>query len=209
MQLLRNYAPAIRAQMPLIVFVFLLLAIGALFGLFLVMSLSIEQHQALSRYLGSFLQLAIQGKQSDLQIAYLDAFFVHFKWIFLIWVLGISVIGIPFIAVLNFLKGSLLGFTVGYLTTQYSWKGFFLACIALLPTHLLLIPALLISSVVSISFALFLVKKRFNQGNLSTMRLFWTSMFIISIMVVAVAFATCIEVYFVPHILRWFAPYIV
>lgn len=59
---------------------------------------------------------------------------LHLKWVGLIWVCGLSVIGLPGILVLNFLKGVLIGFSVGYMVGQYSWKGLLFSSFPWLPT---------------------------------------------------------------------------
>ena len=77
------------------------------------------------------------------QSSYWSIAALHLKWIGLIWILGLSVIGLPGILILDFLKGVLIGFTVGYLVGQYSWKGLLFALVSIAPQNLFIIPVLM------------------------------------------------------------------
>ncbi|WP_279401536.1 stage II sporulation protein M [Piscibacillus salipiscarius] len=46
--------------------------------------------------------------------------------------------------VLLFLKGIVIGFTVGFLVNQLSWKGFLLSITSVAPQNLLIVPAYLL-----------------------------------------------------------------
>ena len=40
-----------------------------------------------------------------------------------LWVLGLTVVGLPFVLALDFLKGVLVGFAIGMLVREFAWKG--------------------------------------------------------------------------------------
>lgn len=156
-------------HLPLYIFVSVLFLVGVVFGALLVNSLSLEQSQEINRYLGSFFHMLDQGGAVDGKAYFKEAFGTHLKWFVLIWVLGLSVIGLPLILVLDFLKGVLIGFTVGYFVGQMSWKGMLFAFISIAPQNLLIIPAILIMSVAAISFSLHFIRNRLmlrKAGNL-------------------------------------------
>src|SRR5690625_1326737 len=104
----------IAEHLPMYMFVSVLFLVGVVFGALLVNSLSLEHNQEINRYLGSFFHMLDQGGAIDGSAYFKEAFSTHLKWFLLIWVLGLSVIGLPLILVLDFLKGVLIGFTVGY-----------------------------------------------------------------------------------------------
>ena len=100
------------------------------------------------------------------QSSYWSIATLHLKWIGLIWILGLSVIGLPGILILDFLKGVLIGFTVGYLVGQYSWKGLLFALVSIAPQNLFIIPVLMMCGVAAITFSLYIIRDRFimNRG---------------------------------------------
>jgi stage II sporulation protein M len=150
-----------KEHMPLYVYVTVLFITGVVFGVVIIQALTLEQKQELSRHLGNFFQLVDQGMQWDKQHSFLQSFMINLKWLGLICLLGLSVIGLPLILFMDFLKGVLVGFTVGFMVGEYAWKGMLFALTSVVPQNLLLIPALIIGSVTSIAFGLHLLKNRF------------------------------------------------
>lgn len=70
------------------------------------------------------------------------------------FVLGLSVIGSPFVLALLFLRGFALGFTASFLVREYSYAGLLLAAASILPQTLLAVPAALVAAGSSLAFAL-------------------------------------------------------
>jgi len=154
-----------KENLPLFIFVAVLFVIGVVFGAVMVNALSLEQKQEMSRYLGSFFHELNDGGDFDSRQSFLQAFGMHMKWILLIWLFGLSIIGLPLILVLDFLKGVLIGFTVGYLVGQMSWKGMLFALVSVAPQNLIVIPTILFCSVAAMAFSIFVIKHRFMSRN--------------------------------------------
>lgn len=152
-------------NLPLFIFVSVLFIIGVVFGAVMVNALSLEQKQEMTRHLGSFFQEINDGADFDSRQSFIQSFGMHMKWILLIWLFGLSVIGLPLILVLDFLKGVLIGFTVGYLVGQMSWKGMLFALVSVAPQNLIVIPAILFCSVAAMSFSIYMIKNRFMSRN--------------------------------------------
>lgn len=152
-----------KENLSLYVFVSVLFVIGVVFGAVMVNALSLEQKQEISRHLGSFFQEVNGGMEMEKGQSFQQSFGMHMKWILLIWLFGLSIIGMPLILILDFLKGVLIGFTVGYLVAQLSWKGMLFALVSVAPQNLIIIPALLICSVSAMSFSIYMIKNRFIQ----------------------------------------------
>jgi stage II sporulation protein M len=157
----RTMRAYMKENMPLYVYVTVLFITGVVFGTVMIQALTLEQKQELSRHLGNFFRLVDQGIQLDKQHSFLQSFIINLKWLGLICLLGLSVIGLPLILLMDFLKGVLVGFTIAFMVGEYAWKGMLFALTSVVPQNLLLIPALIIGSVTSIAFGLHLLKHRF------------------------------------------------
>ncbi|NPV90371.1 MAG: stage II sporulation protein M [Firmicutes bacterium] len=81
-----------------------------------------------------------------------------------IWFLGLTVIGIPFIAGLVAFRGFILGFTVGFLVEQMSWQGVILSLLGILPHNLIAVPTLIAAAALGVSFSMELVRGRISIG---------------------------------------------
>jgi stage II sporulation protein M len=127
----------------------------------------------------------------------------------LICLLGLSVIGLPFILFMDFLKGVLIGFTVGFMVGEYAWKGMLFALASVVPQNLLLIPTLIICSVTSIAFGLHLLKNRFLRQHLSiplSFPKFIGTTFLLCIILIIVS---VYEALLSPWLMQWVTPMLV
>ncbi|EGL17208.1 MULTISPECIES: stage II sporulation protein M [Paenibacillus] len=203
MQTLKQY---FKEQFTLFLFVSVLFVVGVVFGAVMVNALSLEQKQELGRYLSSFYRTIEDGAQVDGKQSMLAAFSLHMKWILLIWTLGLSVIGLPLILVLDFLKGVLIGFSVGFMVGQLSWKGIAFALVSIAPPNLIVVPAILICSVVSISFSLFIIKNRLVRRSGTIYHPFMRYSGVTLAMGVCMLGAALLEAFVSPTMMKWVTP---
>jgi stage II sporulation protein M len=193
-------------NLSLYVFVSVLFVIGVIFGAVMVNALSLEQKQEMSRHLGSFFQEVNGGMEVEKGQSFQQSFGMHMKWILLIWLFGLSIIGMPLILILDFLKGVLIGFTVGYLVGQLSWKGILFALVSVAPQNLIIIPALLICSVSAMAFSIYMIKNRFIQRKGGIYQPFMRYTSITLMMGVFLLAAALWEGYLSLGMIRWVTP---
>ncbi|TCP31736.1 stage II sporulation protein M [Scopulibacillus darangshiensis] len=144
----------IQENLSIYTFVCSLFFMGIIFGAIVVNSLPYEAKQHLVEYLNRFF-----GELSDGKIAVPSAMlgesFKHYvQYVGFMWVLGLSVIGLPVIFILLFLKGVVIGFTVGFLVNQMGFHGFWVAMASVFPQNLIVIPIFIIMGVASVAFSL-------------------------------------------------------
>lgn len=149
----------IKERSSLYLFVFVLFLMGVIFGAVIVNSMNFTQKEDLYFYLSRFFGQVSEGKVASSVEMLQQSFFHNLKYLGLMWVLGISIIGLPVILIMLFLKGMVVGFTVGFLVNQMGWQGFMLSFVSVLPQNIVLIPAFIIMSTVAISFSLKIVKQ--------------------------------------------------
>jgi stage II sporulation protein M len=197
----------IAAHLPYFLFVSVLFVMGVLFGALLVNAMTFEQKQYLGYQLQEFL-LAPKPPSSAGGL-FRAALGLHLKWLTLIFVLGISVVGMPFVLLLDFVKGVLLGFTVGFLVGELSWRGALFALLTVAPQNLLIVPALLILSVAAVSFALFVIRNRLlhQRGRMSSQLSRYGSIALLT--VPATAAAALFEAFVAPALIGWVAPWLI
>lgn len=192
-----------REHSSIFLFVVILFLMGVIFGAIVVNSMSITQKQDLFYYLTQFFGQVSDGKIQESTDLFLQSFLHNSKFIGLMWVLGISIIGLPIILILLFLKGMVVGFTVGFLVSQMSWKGFLLAFVSILPQNFIIIPIFIIMAVMSISFSLIMIKKQFMKKYAqSIFPLFKRYIFALMAAVVLISAASGIEAYLSPGLMK-------
>ncbi|MGY4690197.1 stage II sporulation protein M [Salibacterium sp. K-3] len=147
-------------------FSIVLLFMGVIFGAVLVNSLALDLKNDLNGFVSQFFSRFREGTDISPHHIFMQSLTRHAGYLILMWVLGLSVAGVPFILILLFLKGVVSGFTIGFLVQQMGSGGFFLAFTSILPQNIIIIPSYIIMAVVSISISLSIIKHLF-QANRS------------------------------------------
>lgn len=88
-------------------------------------------------------------------------------YIAIIFILGLSMIGIPFIIMLIFLKGLTVGFTVSTLISLYKYKGSLYSFIYIFPKEILSFISYIIIGYYSINFSILIFKQIFKKEKIS------------------------------------------
>ena len=104
--------------------------------------------------------------------------------------------------ILLFLKGMVIGFTVGFLVNQMGLSGFALSFVSVMPQNIFLIPAFLILSAASVAFSLKLVRQQFlkSSGAYFCILLRYSGTMIA--MICLVACAATVEAYVSPTLMK-------
>ena len=144
-------------------FVVILFITGVVFGALTVRTLANHQKTELMEYLQVFVvDMTSETLPSGNELL-LPALWANAKTIVLLWLGGLTVVGLPLTLILLFSKGFSSGFTAAFLIEEVKWRGFILAGTAMLPHSLLIIPALLFLTAGAISFAYCLLRQRFTK----------------------------------------------
>jgi stage II sporulation protein M len=192
-----------REHSSIFLFIVVLFLMGVIFGAIVVNSMSITQKEDLFYYLSQFF-----GQVSDEKIAgnnelFLQSFFHNSKFIGLMWILGVSIIGLPVILILLFSKGMVVGFTVGFLVSQMGWKGFMLALVSILPQNLIIIPVFIMMAALSVIFSMRMIKKQFFKKYAQPILPFFKRyIFALIVAVIFIAVASGIEAYLSPWLMK-------
>lgn len=140
----------------------LIFVIGIVIGAMAIKLLPDGQKADLVNYLNIFLSEIV--KQSDGYIAVGPVLLNHFKMMLIVWMLGFTIIGIPFILFIVFTRGFIIGFTVGFLVNEYVFKGLAFALVSVLPHNFFAVPVFIAMSVTAIQFSICLIRRRKQGG---------------------------------------------
>lgn len=185
-----------RFQYLLVLFFF---AAGLGIGSYKVGSLDAVVRNHLLGLIDQYLKGGMQGQLAGGEIIW-KAFFTQTKTVLLIWFLGLTVIGLPLILGVAFLRGLSLGFTVGFLCQEQNTTGILIAGLSVLPQNLVYIPLLLVWAVIALNFSVFIVKSRTSAG-LSLGRGLLGYTVLMLLFVLATLIGSFIEAYLSPWLL--------
>ncbi|MDC1541876.1 stage II sporulation protein M [Candidatus Pseudothioglobus singularis] len=158
-------AEHVKEHTTIYLFMTILFLTGIIFGAIIVNSMNFIQKQDLFFYLEQFFG-EITSEQSINHMSVLkESFFYHVKYLFTLFILGLSVIGLPIVWILLFVKGLVVGFSVGFIVNQLGGQGLLLASLSIAPQNLIIIPVYIIAGSLSMIFSLTLLSKLFSRRN--------------------------------------------
>ncbi|MCG8515168.1 MAG: stage II sporulation protein M [Halanaerobiales bacterium] len=156
----------IRKRLPVFTFIVVVFILGISFGAIAVKTVDYSTKQNLFNYFNDFMQ-GYNEIEYDRGSLVSESIKFNLFNIFMIWAFGITVIMMPLITLLIFFKGFVLGFTVGFLVSEYSLKGIVLAISAVFFQNVLIIPSYIMAAVMAVSLSIRIIKYYRNRAKLS------------------------------------------
>lgn len=117
----------------------------------------------------------------------------------LIWLFGVSVIGLPFVVVAIFLRSFSVGFSIGFTVIQFGWKGLVFASIAIFLHQLVTMTVFIFAGTMAIRFSAGILRQVFPLHQLSTQFLKYT--FLFSLSAGGLMLGAAIQAYVAPNLL--------
>ncbi|HHU63195.1 MAG TPA: stage II sporulation protein M [Clostridiales bacterium] len=154
-----NIINHVRSNLLLYIIVLFSFLVGIATGAFTVSSLSDLEKEELIGFLDNF--FSILGNQDiNASMVFKQSLINNIQTLALIWILGITIIGIPIIMFIIGVRGFVIGFTVGFLINEFGIKGLFFVLTGILPQNLIMIPVLMAIGVIGINYSILMVKNR-------------------------------------------------
>lgn len=190
-------------HLSIFIFIMVLFLMGIIFGAIIVNSLSLTQKEDLFYYLSQFFGELKQGKVSASSEMFVYSFKENAKFIILMWILGISIIGLPLILILLFIKGIVIGFTVGFLVSQTGWQGFMLACVSVLPQNIILVPVTIFMASCAVIISIKMIKRQFLKSSREKLRpYFMQYSMLLGMALLSFIVAALVETFLSPGLMR-------
>ncbi|ADU30046.1 stage II sporulation protein M [Evansella cellulosilytica] len=183
-------------------FTVVLLFMGVVFGAIIVNSLSFNQKNDLYAYLTLFFGQVDQGEFASSTEMFAQTFSHYIKYLGLMWLLGLTVIGLPINYILLFIKGIVVGFTVGFLVNQMGFDGFLLAFVSVLPQNILLIPIYVTVATVATVFSIRIWRQISRRGYEPIFQYFVQYAIFFVFICILIAIVSFYEAYASPPIIR-------
>lgn len=194
---------------PLIFFVIFIFVVGVIFGSLAIRTLDGTKRLEMLDFLSNFFSGLVNNLADQTTVNFWDSVFLNLKISFFMWILSLSIIGIIGIPILVFLRGFVIGFTVGFLVKELGLQGMIFALASILPQNLLIIPATIFSAVLAIAFGITLLKSLLakRQINLGYNLLNYT--FLMILMGGALVIASLVETFITPALMELVARFVI
>lgn len=154
----RTLEDFVRRHGGLLLLLGVLFVAGVVFGALAVGSLDDRSRGEILSYMGESLSTLEGHTGAEGGWMLRAALLRSAKYLGVLWVLGISLVGVPGVALLVLLRGFVSGFTVGFLAAEMGGKGLALAVAGHLPQSLLEVPALIVGGAAAVAFSLQVIR---------------------------------------------------
>lgn len=183
-------------------FVLFIIMLGIISGTIFLIAINDTDKELVVNYITTFMTNISSNNINNFN-AFKNSLFENFIFIILIWIFGMSIIGVIFNIFAIYLKGFTLGFTLASFFYIYKYKGLLAGLIYVFPTSIINIVATLIVGVYSIILTTYLWKIIFIRDKSNNMSKFLKKyLFILLISLVLVFLSSLCESYLVPSILK-------
>lgn len=176
--------------------------ISIIIGIFYLLFISKSNKNLVLNTLNNFFN-TIKTNKLNYQSGLFNSFSSNTLTIISIWLIGISIVGIPIVIIILLFKAFILGFSISSLIYFYNFKGIILALIYIIPQVINLV-TIIILSFFSITFSKNLFKMFFLKRTLNFKLLTNKYLKILGLSLVVMLLSTIIEVFIVPYVFKIF-----
>jgi len=166
LKLRREILDHIRRNARLYLGLLIAFVIGICAGAFTVNGLGAWQAQELKNYVDGFLKLLGNQEINNAELFKLG-FVENIKIVTLLWVLGVTIIGIPFIFISIGIRGFIIGFSAGFISSALGIHGVIFILLTVVPKEIIILPSILCLGVSGINFSLSIIRRK-KHGLIST-----------------------------------------
>ena len=121
--------------------VLIFFCVGIALGAFMVKYMNVNDSTDLSNYFSSFTESILVSQIENTKLFFNILIKISITVVIII-ILGFTVFGIPFILLIDLIKGFTLGYTFTFLLTTFNGKGIWLAIVSILPQNIFYIEVL-------------------------------------------------------------------
>ena len=197
----------IKINKKIFVFLFVLMLMGIIAGSIFTTILNSSDKELVINHLNEFID-NINNNKLDYIFALKNNLITNISYVILIWLLGISVIGLPIIIIMFFTKCFILGFSVGAVLTTFKLKGILISLVYVFPGQVISLLFLLLLMMYSMSFTFKMIYAILKKKSID-FKLIMNKYFKILLIVLGVVILMSLyDTYLMPRLIKLLIPFI-
>lgn len=182
-------------------FTFLIITLGIISGSIFLVLINQNDKSSVINQITSFIS-NINTNNIDSMQTLKNSLFTNFTYVLLIWILGMSIIGVVFNIFLIYIKGFVLGFSISSFIYVYGIKGTLASFIYIFPTQLFNILVVLILGIYSIMLTINLYKVILGDRNTGIKIFMKKYLYILLLTSIITIFSSLIETFLTPPLFK-------
>ncbi len=191
----------IKTNKKFTIFLLVLVLIGVITGAFFITILSSSDKTLVKEYLNNYINV-IKVEKIDYISLLINNALNSTLLALTIWLLGISIIGIPIMLFLFFCKAFTLGFSIGTLFFTYNWKGIIMALVYVFPHQIIAILSYTILMIYALSVSLKMIEATFKKKTIDFKTIMGKYSVVLGIVLVLLLLCTLYETLAMPNIMK-------
>lgn len=195
----------IKHNKKLIYFLLVLSLISIIAGSIFTLMLNDNDKSLTMEYINNFIE-NISNKNLDYSQALQNGFMNQLTYILIVWLLGMSVIGMPVILFMYFSKVFVLGFSISALTLNYGFKGCLISLAYIFPHQIINIFIYTILTLYALKVSGKILYCVLKKQKIDFKPIMHNYIYILLISLVMCTFMVLFEVYITPQFISLFLP---
>lgn len=198
--------PSIKGK-RLYLFLLLIFIVGVVFGSIFITILNETDKNAVITQIASFFD-QIKSNKIDYLGVLKNSVTANLLYIAFIWILGISIIGIPVIVIMLFLKGFMIGFSIAAIIAKYKLIGMLGALTYIFPHVILSVLVIFLMSYYALKLSFSLLKAVLERKSINFNEIISRYSFVMLTSIIIMVVASLIETFISPYIIKIFLIFI-
>ena len=182
-------------------FILGLIILGIISGTIFFIIINNDEKTAVIKQINNFFK-DIDTNTINNGLAFKNAFYSNTLLVVIIWILGMSVIGMFINIFLVYLKSFIIGFSISSIIGTYGIKGIPASIIYVFPHQIINILAISIMGIYSIIFSIYIIKLIIKKNNNNNRNMIKKYMLIFIITIIMILISSLLEAYFLPAIMK-------
>lgn len=186
----------------LFLFLFVLFIVGLLAGSLFTIILNESDQSLVKNSLSNFMT-SVSKHQLNIEQTLLPSLFSQIIYVLAVWLLGISILGLPIVLILYFSKAFTLGFSIGSLLFHYQAKGILLSFGYIFPHQIINFFLYTILTIYSLSLSLKLFDALFHKKRLDFRFILNKYLFILILTLLGIIITCLLEMFVMPTMISY------
>ena len=195
-------------QKRIYIFLGVLLLLGIVAGILYITIISKEDKALVTETIQNFFLQIKKMDNLNYTKGFLNSIGSNLFYVIGTWFLGISIIGIPVVIFLLFIKGFIFGFSSASIISIYGFKGIFGAFTYLFPHYILLLVISVLLTFYSISFSIKLFFMLFLKKEINLKEAMHKYIKILVLSILGVFLVSIFEIFISPFLIQLFTKFI-
>lgn len=185
----------------IIIFLVGLFLIGIIAGSIFITVISKTDQALVKEYIKEFINKIDKNKLNYLD-ALKNASISNLSFIIIVWLLGLSIVGIPIVVFMYFSKAFVLGFSLSAFILQYKTKGIIIALIYFFPHHIVNMIAYTLVMIYSLKISFILINSILKKKTISFKPIMNRYLIVLGVSAGMIIVASLYECFVVPFIIK-------